>query len=73
MDKIDIEKKALLLDRWSVIQVVSDLTRYRAACQRILQNIGDTGSHYVINQDALNEFEAEVKEIESNDLREGCD
>ena len=73
MDKADIEKKALLLDRRAVIQVVSDLRRYREACRHLMKERSGIIGRYEMAQDALNDFETEVKEIESSDLWKGME
>ena len=36
IDKLEIEKQAIVGDREAILTVVSDLRRYRAICERLL-------------------------------------
>lgn len=58
---LDFEKKALLLDRAAVLEVVSALRRYREASKKLLdERIDEMRDYY-----ALRVFAREVADIEA--------
>ena len=55
-----IEKDALLLDRDSVIKVVSALRKYRGACERLLNSRYSDGE---CDSVSLSDFKIDIDEI----------